>query len=99
MPTHSQWDYITFLARRHQQTRASTQQRPRYDWAATFGDEQWDGWQEILDHLGKQGWEIISVVVEDQSENSVATSGRAEAYRFFCKRPTSATPPPGQPLS
>jgi hypothetical protein len=32
------------------------------------------------------------VVVEDQSENSVATSGRAEAYRFFCKRPTSPTP-------
>jgi hypothetical protein len=91
MPSQSQWEYITFLARRHQQTRLSTQHQPRYDWTATFGDAQWDGWQEILDHLGKQGWEIISVVVEDQSENSVATSGRTEAYRLFCKRPSSGT--------
>jgi hypothetical protein len=87
MPSPPQWEYSTFLVRRHQQTRSSTQHQPRYDWAAAFGDVQWDGWQEILDNIGKQGWEIISVVIEDQSENSVATSGRTEAYRLFCKRP------------
>jgi len=83
----SQWEYRTFLVKRHQPVGGGTSQRPRYDWVAAVGDARWEGWEEILRNLGGDGWEIITVVIEDQSENSVATTGRTETYRVFCKRP------------
>jgi hypothetical protein len=82
----SQWEYRTILVRRHQETRGSTKSQPKFDWVASFGNVQWDGWDEILHKVSDQGWELLSVVIEDQSTNSVATTGRTEAYRLFCKR-------------
>ena len=84
---NTQWEYRTPVPTWYY-TRESSKQHPPFDWVVQFADgSQWDGWSEILDNLGNQGWEVFSVVVQEQTGHGGADRIRAAQFRVFPKRP------------
>jgi hypothetical protein len=75
----TQWRYWTIAAylERHEVSRKKVE----WDWTVDFSDGRWIGLDQILDKLGEQGWEIISVIHQPSHLDN------REFYRFFCKRP------------
>lgn len=81
----AQWDYrMVYVVWDH--TRESTRRNPRLDWVVTFTDTRWEGWNEILNNLGDQGWEIFQI--DKQVDSNMGTStGAPKSYTIFAKKP------------
>jgi len=55
------------------------------DWYIDWADgDVWIGFNEIMDKIGEQGWEIFSVTADDWN----TPAGYVRAYRIFAKKPT-----------
>lgn len=86
-----EWSYRTLTAELSEIESADG--RPAHDWIVTFSDARWVGWHQILGTLGNEGWEIFSVVVEEQGIfPSGQLSGHVSAYRLFCRKPKEENP-------
>lgn len=79
-----QWDYHTWQVE-HGETKASTRRDRVYGWLVHRANGEWDGWNEILAHIGNEGWEIFSVV-GTEGFSSTGSSG-TRGFRIFAKKP------------
>jgi hypothetical protein len=66
--------------------------RNQYDWVLDQrGAGIIVGWQNILDHLSAEGWELVSVAMASWELEHVLGEGIApkfaDAYRLFVKQP------------
>jgi hypothetical protein len=66
--------------------------RSHYDWVLDLrGIGTYVGWQNILDHLSDEGWELVSVAMASWELEHVVGEGIApkfaDAYRIFLKQP------------
>jgi hypothetical protein len=84
----SLWAYWTFVVA-WSETTNSTKRHPDYDWCVWLSDSQLTGWDEILNHISENGWEIVSVVGVDEIRTGSAmnVSGGTNSFRFFVKKP------------
>jgi hypothetical protein len=74
-----QWAYRT--VRVHWERRDPVTQTGAGDWVARFGDFEWIGWDQILNNLSDEGWDIFNVVMDSLIQ------GQVNSYRIFGKRP------------
>lgn len=79
----SSWEYITVYIRL--ETKRTSRLKKTFEWTAEVPNgDKLNGMAEILDHYGRQGWELVSVVDEYRGGNTV--SSQVEVYRAFFKR-------------
>ena len=84
---NTQWEYRTLVPTWYY-TRDSSKKNPQLDWIVQFADgSQWDGWPEILGNLGDQGWEVFSVIVQEETGHGGVEHIKASQFRVFAKRP------------
>ena len=57
-------------------------------WVATFSDGvQIVGFEQVLDHFGSEGWELVSVVGTTWAARAAVGAGVFRTYRAIFKRP------------
>jgi hypothetical protein len=79
----SQWEYRQIFVRWDKVPRSSWRRDYEEDFIAELSEGTWLGWHNILDNLGRQGWEVFNII--DCQRNP--TNGFVMGYAVFAKRP------------
>jgi hypothetical protein len=80
------WDYVTVRVEWRDWPVEAIERRTK-NWVVRLpNDRVIVGWDDIFAFYGRQGWELISVVVAD-FYSTPSQELRARVYRLFFKRP------------